>query len=91
MPWEWEEWALNAPAGIEPREVRQVLDGKVRWPRPGGDQAGVRVLTIWGRTAAHRPLIVAVYRADEWTWKIIGAREMRDGELREFARWEETR
>ena len=92
MPYEWEEWGLRALIGIEPYEVRQVLDSKVRWPRPGVDPlTGLPVLTIWGRTNAGRPLIVGVHHVSGFTWKIIGAREMTGDELTQFARWEETR
>jgi hypothetical protein len=49
------------------------------------------VVTLWGRTVAGRPLIVAVYHVADFTWKIIGAREMTSTELTEFGRWEETR
>lgn len=89
MPYEWDEWAINALTGIEPYEVRQVLEAGRRWPRPGVDPAGLRVLTIWARTRAGRALIVAVYHSSGQTWKIIGAREMRADELAEFAKWEE--
>ncbi|WP_280373893.1 hypothetical protein [Nocardia wallacei] len=30
------------------------------------------MLTLWGRTDAGRPLIVAARRQDSWTWLIIG-------------------
>ena len=62
-----------------------------RWPRPAVDPAGLRVLTVWGRTLAGRGLIVAVYHSSGHIWKIIGAREMRTDELAEFAKWEERR
>ncbi len=92
MPYEWEEWGLRSLMGIEPYEVRQVLEGKSRWPRPGADPStGLRAVAIWGRTQAGRPLVVAVYHVSGFTWKIISAREMTAGELAEFARWEETR
>lgn len=91
MPYEWEEWALQALAGIEPYEVRQILEGKARWPRLATSPAGVRVLTIWGRTAAGRPLIVAVRHVDGRSWTIIGARHMSNAEHAEFVRWEGTR
>jgi hypothetical protein len=92
VPYEWEEWAIRALVDIDPYEVRQVLDSAHRWPRPGTDQStGLRVLTIWGRTRAGRGLIVALYHHDGMTWRIAGAREMTDGELAEFARWEEKR
>ena len=89
MPYEWEDWALAALIGIEPYEVRQALEAKRRWPRRA-TSAAVPVLTIWGRTLAGRPLIVAVYHVSGFTWKIIGARDMTDKELVEFTQWEET-
>lgn len=92
MPYEWEDWALLGLVGIEPYEVRQVLESRHRWPRPATDaKTGLRVLTLWGRTNAGRALIVAVYHVAGLSWKIIGAREMTAAELAEFARWEETR
>ena len=90
MPYDWEDWALQALVGIEPYEVRQVTEAEHRWPRPGVGPNGLPVLGIWGRTRAGRPLIVAVYHLTGFTWKIIGAREMTDKELIEFSRWEET-
>ena len=88
MPYEWEEWALAALTGIEPYEVRQALEAKRRWPRRA-TSAAVPVLTIWSRTMAGRPLVVAVYHVSGFTWKIIGARELTDTELVEFRQWEE--
>ena len=83
---------LRSLVGIEPYEVRQVLEAKVRWPRPGVDPlTGLPVVTIWGRTLAGRPLIVGVYHVSGFTWKIISAREMIGDELAQFTRWEETR
>ena len=40
---------------------------------------------------AGRPLIVAVYQTTGFTWKVIGARDMTQDELKEFSRWEESR
>ena len=91
MPYEWDDWALAALAGVEPYEVQQLLDAKRRWPRRATSATGVPVLTVWGRTVAGRPLIVAVYHLGGISWKIIGAREMTGGELIEFSQWEETR
>jgi hypothetical protein len=90
VPYEWDDWALAALFGIEPYEVRQVLEAKRRWPRRATSATGVPVLTVWGRTGTDRPLIVAVYHLTGFTWKIIGARDMTDEELSEFSRWEET-
>jgi hypothetical protein len=91
VPYEWDDWALAALAGVEPYEVQQLLDAKRRWPRRATSATGVPVLTVWGRTVAGRPLIVAVYHLGGISWKIIGAREMTGGELIEFSQWEETR
>ena len=90
MPYEWEEWALAALVGIEPYEVRQVLEATRRWPRRATSATGVPVLAIWGRTRTGRALIVAVYHLTGFTWKIIGARDMTEKELIEFSQWEET-
>ena len=81
---------MHALAGIEPYEVRQVLESKRRWPRPAVGATG-RALTIWGRTLTGRALIVAVYHVSGFTWKIIGARDLVENELAEFSKWEETR
>lgn len=91
MPYEWEDWALAALADVELSEVRQTLEAKRRWPRPATSATGIAVLTVWGRTAVGRPLVVAVYHVTGVTWRIIGARDMTDDELIEFSRWEETR
>jgi len=90
VPYEWDDWALAALAGIEPYEVRQALEAKQRWPRRATSATGVPVLTIWSRTLAGRPLIVAIYHVNGLTWKIIGARAMTDKELIELSQWEET-
>lgn len=90
VPYEWEDWALSALKGIEPYEVWHVLEeASRRWPRPAAGPQGLPVLTIWGRTRAGRGVIVAVRRVEDFTWKIIGAREMTSRELAEFCRWEE--
>lgn len=91
MPYEWEDWAIHALDGVEPYEVRQVLEATRRWPRTASGQSGVPVLTIWGRTRAGRTLIVAVYHVSGFTWKIIGARDLTAAESAEYTRWEQTR
>ena len=90
MPYEWEDWALAALIGIGPYEVRQALEAKRRWPRRATSATAVSVLTIWSRTRAGRPLIVAVHHVSGFTWKIIGARDLTNKELAEFTQWEET-
>jgi hypothetical protein len=47
------------------------------------------VLSVWGRTGTGRPLIVATRQQDQWTWLIIGAREMRADEQKMFEQWEQ--
>ena len=91
MPYEWEEWALQALCGIEASEVRQALDAGRRWPRPATGTHGLPVLTIWSRTAGGRPLVVAVLHLTGHTWRIIGARDMTAAELADFTRWEDAR
>ncbi|WP_280266068.1 hypothetical protein [Nocardia wallacei] len=88
MGFEWPDWALAHLIGIETSEVRQILESRRRWPRLAHD-GNVAVLTLWARTDAGRPLIVAARRQDSWTWLIIGAREMRGDELTVFEQWEQ--
>ncbi|GGK46186.1 hypothetical protein [Nocardia camponoti] len=87
MGFEWPDWAIAHLIGIEPREVRQVLAAKHRWPRPAGD-GHLAVLSLWGRTTAGRALIVVMRQREDWTWVIIGARAMRADELAQFEQWE---
>jgi hypothetical protein len=88
MGYEWPPWTLDGLRGIGPSEVIQALGAARRWPRGARSQNGVAVLTIWARTRSGRPLVVAVRRSDEWTWLIVGARDMSLPERAEFARWE---
>lgn len=88
MGFEWPGWAFAHLIGIGPREVRQILEGARRWPRIA-DDGHVTVLSVWGRTGTGRPLIVATRQQDQWTWLIIGAREMRADELKMFEEWEQ--
>ncbi|MFB9364137.1 hypothetical protein [Actinoplanes nipponensis] len=50
----------------------------------------VRFLTVSGRTASGRPLIVAVRLLAGLEQQIIGAREMTPPELARFEAWEAT-
>jgi hypothetical protein len=89
MGYEWLDQALEKLRGIDPYEVVQVLGSSRRWPRTAmSSTTGIGVLTIWARTEAGRPLMVAVRRTDEWDWQIVGARELRPGELVDFEQWE---
>jgi hypothetical protein len=81
--------ALDSLAGITPAEVSEVLAARRRWPRLATDPGtGITVLTIWGRSQAGRPLIVAVREIGELEWQIVGARPVQLGELPEFEEWE---
>ncbi len=75
--------------GITPDEVMQVLTRQRRWPRRGRGGAGLQMLTIWGRTAAGRPLIVGLRQAEPWQWQIVAARPMSQEQVTEFEKWEQ--
>lgn len=75
--------------GISPNEVMQVLTKQRRWPRRGRGTAGMEMLTIWGRTAAGRPLIVGLRQAEPWQWQIVAARTMSPEQVAEFEKWEQ--
>lgn len=75
-------------AGVEPYEVVQVTASPRRWPRPAVAR-GVRILTIFGRTRAGRPLVVFLRQDGQWDWLIIGAQEMTPEQVKEFERWEQ--
>jgi hypothetical protein len=91
MGYEWLEAGLRSLRGIEPFEVMQVLNGKIRRPVPATGPDGHWVLTIWGRTALDRPVIVAIRRLSSWDWQIITARAMTESEITEHEAWEATR
>jgi hypothetical protein len=81
--------ALDGLRNLEPHGVLQVLDpSRRRWPRRAVTGSGVQVLSIWGRTSAGRPLIVAVRHLGGFDWLIVGAREMQAKEQTEFEEWE---
>ena len=52
---------------------------------------GLPVLTVWARTRAGRPLIVATVQLARFDQLIIGARDMTTDEVAEFEAWEATR
>jgi hypothetical protein len=85
--YEWLAEALAALRGVEPYEVVQVLRAARRMPL-AAESAGVRFLTISGRTQAGRPLVVAVRLLGGLDQQIIGAREMTPQELKRFEAWE---
>jgi hypothetical protein len=89
--YEWLEIGLQRLRGIEPHEVMQVLTSKIRKPVSATGPDGHPVLTIWGRTHAGRPLIVGTRQLTKRDRQIIGAREMRPGEIVEFEAWEAAR
>ena len=87
MGYEWLAEALAALRGVELSEVMQVLSAGRRMPL-AAESAGVRFITISGRTHAGRPLIVAVRLLGGHDQQIIGAREMSSAELKRFEAWE---
>ncbi|MCE0538198.1 hypothetical protein LWF15_22120 [Kineosporia rhizophila] len=92
MAFEWLHDSLRQLSGIEPREVHQALAAERRWPRLATDgELGLRVLTIWARTADDRPLVIATRKRSAWAWQCLGAREMSAPELAEFEAWEAAR
>lgn len=75
--------------GIHAHEIHSALASPRRWPRAAQDPSvGLRVLTIWSRTAEGRPLVIAVRKHSEWKWQCFGARDMKRAELAEFEAWE---
>jgi hypothetical protein len=92
MVWSWLPRALERLSGIEPWEVMQALSAPRRWPRPAArSDTGIRFLTIWARTRAGRPLMVALRPLDGRDWQIIAVRELTAAELAELEKWEEDR
>lgn len=89
VSYEWLVAALHALRDVEPFEVLQVLSAPRRMPL-AAQSAGVRFLTISGRTTSGRPLIVAVRLLGGLEQQIIGAREMTPPELARFEAWEAT-
>ncbi|GGM22607.1 hypothetical protein ACFFX1_11025 [Dactylosporangium sucinum] len=93
MAFTWAGGVLErlAELGIEPYEVQQVLGYGRRWPRLGHSPAGT-VLTIWGRTATGRALLLVLW-PDRGTLNahITGARELTADEEQQLQEWEATR
>jgi hypothetical protein len=89
--YEWLSSAMQALRDIEPHEVMYVLNSKVRRPVPAQGPYGHELITIWGRTAEDRALIVAVRQLSQWDWQILGVREMRTNEIALHESWEATR
>ena len=85
---EWPDWALTALRDIEPYEVMRALQAERRWPRAMVGLGGLAVVAIWARTQALRLLMVVLRPMGGLDWQIIGARDLRPGELEEFEQWE---
>ncbi|KZM73314.1 hypothetical protein [Nocardia terpenica] len=87
MGYDLPEWAESKLRGITAAEVFEVLGARRRWARPslGGP---IRVTLVAGRTAAGRPLMVAVREIERFTSLIIAARELTDADLAAFEIWE---
>ena len=87
--YEWLSTLLAALVGIEPYEIRQVLEEGERWPRPAVSDVGLRLLAVWGRTRTGRPLIVVLRPTGKaLDWLIVGAVDMTQDQVAEYERWE---
>ena len=86
----WLEITLATLRGLEPHEVLQALGSRRRYPVPGRSEQGIRILTIWARTSAGRPLLVALRKVpgSQRDWWIVGARDLDESELAIFEQWE---
>jgi hypothetical protein len=92
VKFEWIPEAFRQLCGLEPAEVHEALSSRYRWPRSARDTVlGLQVLTIWARTGAGRPLVVAVRQRSGWEWECVGARIMSPPELADFESWERER
>jgi hypothetical protein len=87
VPYTWLQIALDRLRGIEPSEVLQALRATHRRP-VAASHAGIRVLTVWARTDAGRPLIVVLRPVGGFDYEIIGASAMTDDQAHEFTQWE---
>ena len=56
----------------------------------GQSSEGVRILTIWARTRAGRPLVVGLRKVSDTQrdWWIVGARDISESEHALFEQWE---
>lgn len=89
MGYEWLAEALAALRDVNPYEVTEVLAAERRMPL-AAESAGVRFLTINGRTVSGRALVVAVRLLADHHQQIIGARPMTPEELARFETWEKS-
>lgn len=87
MGYEWLIEGLQALRDVEPHEVTQVLAADRRMPL-AAESAGVRILTIGGRTHTGRALIIGLRLLGNHDQQIIGARPMTPEELTRFEKWE---
>ncbi|MET7421923.1 hypothetical protein [Dactylosporangium sp. NPDC005555] len=87
MPYRWWPATLAALVGITDAEVLQALNADRRRPLPGF-ALGIPALSIWARTDTGRALIVVVKQEGQFSWGILGARDMTPDELAEFEKWE---
>jgi hypothetical protein len=92
LAFEWLHDAYRQLRDIKPDEVHEALGADRRWPRLAFyDERGFRVLTVWARTHAGRPLIVAARPGSGLNWQCLGARDMTPAERLDFEAWEAGR
>ncbi len=89
MPYTWLAIALEKLRGISPGEVLEALRADRRLPVPASHD-GLPVLTIWARTTAGRPLIVALRPLGAFDYEIVGASDMTDDQQQHWKQWEES-
>lgn len=91
MGYEWLPTLLAALAGIEPYEVRQVVEEGPSVATSGHQRTWPRVIAgVWGTTRAARHLIVVIRpTTNSLDWLIVGATEMNADQVAEFQRWED--
>jgi hypothetical protein len=88
VPYTWLAIALERLRGISADEVIEVLGADRRMP-VSASHDGLPVLTIWARTRAGRPLIVALRPLGKFDYEIVGASDMTDEQQQHLCQWEE--
>ncbi|MEC3918235.1 hypothetical protein [Nocardia sp. CDC160] len=94
MPYEWLPWlaARLTQAGLTHAEIIEALDSQRRWPRMSTSKDGLRVLQVWARTKAGKPIIIALRAMGGLNWQIIGAKPMTNPQdIADFEEWESQR
>ena len=81
---EWDDYRVEHVArhGVEPHEVWEICEDPLHWAhREGRDR-----YRVYGRTADGRYLFVVLTQAEGTVFRPITARDMTDGEKRNYRR-----